>query len=72
MPEYKRSAAAAAAAAHAPGTGCIAAASKVEHFLCACKALDYPSAQRQLLQSQATKVLRRLQKAAEVHDSYVF
>jgi hypothetical protein len=75
LPEYKRraaAAAAAAAAAHTPGTGCVAVASSVEHFLCACKALDYPPAQRQLLQSQATNVLRRLQKAEEVPKRICF
>jgi hypothetical protein len=66
LPEH-RCRAAAAAAAHAPATGCDAVAdNRIEHFLCAGKALDYPPAQRQLLHSQWTKVLRRLQKAAEV------
>jgi hypothetical protein len=68
LPQYKRRAAAAAAAAtHTPPTGCDAVADGlIEQFLTAGKALDYPPGQRQALQSQWTKVLRRLQKAEEV------
>jgi hypothetical protein len=78
LPQYKRRAqqaaeaaaappAAVAAAAHSPATGlCNALANPIGHFLTEAKVLRHPPAQLQVLQSQWTKALRRLQKAEEV------
>jgi hypothetical protein len=84
LPEYRRRlqvATAAAAAAAAPATAPAAVAApaaaaacddnsdEVEQILCSAGALEYPAAVLCDLQTQCTKVLRRLQKAAEVRSS---
>jgi hypothetical protein len=79
LPQYKRRAqqaaeaaaappAAVAAAAHSPATGLWNALANppIGHILTEAKVLRHPPAQLQVLQSQWTKVLRRLQKAEEV------